>query len=81
MAELGSDSIKEHKELLSIINKYPWKEVLLVGGDFLNLEHPYHSFTTAKDAGSWLKNNKIDNAFLLLKGSRSIQMEGVLDYL
>jgi UDP-N-acetylmuramoyl-tripeptide--D-alanyl-D-alanine ligase len=75
MAELGKDSLEEHRKLLEQISKSNWKAVLLVGGDFLKLEHPYHSFENSEQAGSWLKQQKFDNSNFLVKGSRSVQME------
>ncbi|HJW15667.1 MAG TPA: UDP-N-acetylmuramoyl-tripeptide--D-alanyl-D-alanine ligase [Flavisolibacter sp.] len=80
MAELGATSIKEHEALIEEIKKYPWKDVILVGGDFMQIKHPFHQFTSSKEAGEWM-NGKYENAYLLIKGSRSMQMEKVLDYL
>ena len=34
MAELGKDSLDEHREVIELIDQYPWKKVVLVGGDF-----------------------------------------------
>jgi len=81
MAELGNASLEEHKQLVKEIAKYKWKEVILVGDDFLDTDHPYTNKKTAAEAGQLLQQHKIENAFLLIKGSRSIQMEKVLDYL
>jgi UDP-N-acetylmuramoyl-tripeptide--D-alanyl-D-alanine ligase len=81
MAELGKDSIEEHKNILKIIQENEWQNVLLVGGDFALLPHPFKQFATAADAGQWLKQKGIQHSFLLVKGSRSTQMEKVLDYL
>ncbi|MFI5123868.1 MAG: UDP-N-acetylmuramoyl-tripeptide--D-alanyl-D-alanine ligase [Chitinophagales bacterium] len=78
MAELGAASLTEHNDIVKLIAAYPWKEVLLVGGDFLKLEHPYHRFETAVAAGSWLKSRHFKNTSLLVKGSRSMGMEKVL---
>ena len=58
-----------------------WKEVLLVGGDFQKIDHPFRKFASATEAGSWLRQQKVQGACLLVKGSRSMQMEKVLDYL
>jgi UDP-N-acetylmuramoyl-tripeptide--D-alanyl-D-alanine ligase len=75
MAELGADSLKEHEEILRLIGEYPWKDVLLVGGDFLKIRHPYHSFPNAAEAGKWLKAARFENTYFLVKGSRSMGME------
>jgi UDP-N-acetylmuramoyl-tripeptide--D-alanyl-D-alanine ligase len=81
MAELGSDSIKEHQAILDEIKKYQWQDVILVGGDFMKMDHPFQRFDSSEKAGIWLKQHKTDNCFLLIKGSRSMKMEKVLEYL
>jgi UDP-N-acetylmuramoyl-tripeptide--D-alanyl-D-alanine ligase len=81
MAELGNGSVNEHQTIIEEIKQHKWKAVLLVGGDFLKASHSFHSFTKPEDAGEWLKNNNIQNDYLLVKGSRSMQMEKVLNYL
>jgi UDP-N-acetylmuramoyl-tripeptide--D-alanyl-D-alanine ligase len=81
MAELGNTSLEEHNLLIIEIAKHNWKKVILVGGDFLHIEHPYMSKKTAEDAGQLLQETKIENAFFLIKGSRSTAMEKILDYL
>lgn len=53
--------------------------MVLVGGDFLKIKHPFISFTTAAEAKSWLQSQNLENAHLLIKGSRSMKMETVLD--
>ncbi|MDB5196518.1 MAG: UDP-N-acetylmuramoylalanyl-D-glutamate--2,6-diaminopimelate ligase [Flaviaesturariibacter sp.] len=79
MAELGTESLQEHQNIIDEIRKYNWKEVVLVGGDFTKLDHPYRQFKTAAEAGNALQETK--DAFLLIKGSRSTGMEAVLNYL
>ncbi|MGZ3852527.1 MAG: UDP-N-acetylmuramoyl-tripeptide--D-alanyl-D-alanine ligase [Flavisolibacter sp.] len=81
MAELGTDSLKEHSSIIKEIDKYQWKDVLLVGGDFLKVDHTYRKFNSPTEAGEWLQNIKLRDAFFLIKGSRSMQMEKLLDYL
>ncbi|MFN2440307.1 MAG: UDP-N-acetylmuramoyl-tripeptide--D-alanyl-D-alanine ligase [Chitinophagaceae bacterium] len=81
MAELGKDSHEEHKQVIKEIARHQWEKVILVGGDFLKIDHPYLSKKNADEAGQLLKEQKIKNAFLLIKGSRSTKMEKVLDYL
>jgi len=81
MAELGEESLKEHQFILDKIKVHKWKNVLLVGGDFERLDHSFLRFSSSIKAGEWLKQNSIKNSFVLIKGSRSTQMEKVLDYL
>jgi UDP-N-acetylmuramoyl-tripeptide--D-alanyl-D-alanine ligase len=78
MAELGTESVKEHEGIVELISQYPWKEVVLVGGDFLVVKSPFRKFENAEAAASWYKEQKFDSSYLLIKGSRSMQMEKVL---
>lgn len=81
MAELGKESVQEHENLIREISNHQWDNVLLVGGDFLKTQHSYRSFTSPEEAGQWLKAQNIQGAYLLIKGSRSMQMEKVLNYI
>ncbi|MDP4246253.1 MAG: UDP-N-acetylmuramoyl-tripeptide--D-alanyl-D-alanine ligase, partial [Bacteroidota bacterium] len=78
MAELGPGSVGEHRRIIDLIRQYPWKEVALVGGDFLKTDHPWQRFENARQAGQWLKGLDLKNAYILIKGSRSMRMEEVL---
>ncbi|MBS1565815.1 MAG: UDP-N-acetylmuramoyl-tripeptide--D-alanyl-D-alanine ligase [Bacteroidetes bacterium] len=79
MAELGQESLAEHQGIIDLIGQYPWKHVVLVGGDFRKLRHPYIQFDNALEAGEWLRAQSLQNTALLIKGSRSMQMEKVLN--
>jgi UDP-N-acetylmuramoyl-tripeptide--D-alanyl-D-alanine ligase len=81
MAELGADSLKEHSSIVKEIDKHQWKDVILVGGDFMNVDHTYRKFPSSLEAGEWFLNNPPENSFLLIKGSRSMKMETLLEYL
>ena len=81
MAELGNDSLQEHQNIIKEIDKHQWKDVVLVGGDFMNVDHTYRKFNSADEAGEWCKKTKSEHSFFLIKGSRSMQMEKLLDYL
>lgn len=83
MAELGPESLEEHRQILDLIGQYPWEKVVLVGGDFQHIDHPYLRFDNARQAGGWLKEYLQQTGetgiYLLIKGSRSMKMEQVLD--
>jgi UDP-N-acetylmuramoyl-tripeptide--D-alanyl-D-alanine ligase len=81
MAELGSESIAEHEQIIRQIGSNVWKEVVLVGGDFLKIKHPYKSFMNSEEAGRWLLSRSFQNTVFLVKGSRSTKMEKVVESL
>jgi UDP-N-acetylmuramoyl-tripeptide--D-alanyl-D-alanine ligase len=78
MAELGAESIQEHEGIVNLIQQYPWKDVVLVGGDFLKIDHPFKKMASATEAAAWFRDQHFNNTYLLVKGSRSMQMEKVL---
>ena len=78
MAELGADSIEEHQAIVEQIGQHQWKAVALVGGDFLQIEHPYLSFTDAIAAREWFDKQRLENTTILVKGSRATGMERVI---
>jgi len=79
MKELGADTKKEHKALIELINKYSWKKVVLVGGEFEELEHNYENFDNSLQAKDWLKRQHFENTTILVKGSRGLMMEKVIE--
>ncbi len=78
MAELGEESLEEHKNIINLISKYNWSKVILVGGDFLKTSNPYTTLNNSSEAKEWLQKEKLQNASVLIKGSRSMQMEKIL---
>jgi UDP-N-acetylmuramoyl-tripeptide--D-alanyl-D-alanine ligase len=78
MMELGMDSIGEHENIISLIDQYKWKNVILVGGDFKNISHPYMYLDASESAAAWLTAQNFQNTYFLIKGSRSIQLENAL---
>lgn len=79
MAELGEESVEEHRQIIELISKHDWSEVALVGGDFLKTNHNYHSFNDATEAAIWFKEQNFSGAYILVKGSRSAAMEKILN--
>ena len=80
MAELGDQSLPEHQTLVELLQQYQWKKVALVGGDFLRVPHPYSSFSNAAAAADWFREQHFTHTHILIKGSRSMQMEKVLQF-
>jgi UDP-N-acetylmuramoyl-tripeptide--D-alanyl-D-alanine ligase len=78
MMELGSESIAEHAAIVSLLQAHSWHLVILVGGDFGHVAHGYKYFPNAAAAAEWLEKHPVTDALILLKGSRSMQMEMIL---
>jgi UDP-N-acetylmuramoyl-tripeptide--D-alanyl-D-alanine ligase len=81
MMELGEHSLAEHLALLQLIAGYSFESVVLVGDDFLahqNVVPQFIYFKTTAEAKAWLLQKNPTHAQLLIKGSRSMQMETVL---
>jgi len=79
MMELGADSRQEHQAILELIGKHPWQAVVLVGEPFGELHHPYRQFPDAASAAEWVRHQQFEHAQILVKGSRTMQMEKVLE--
>jgi UDP-N-acetylmuramoyl-tripeptide--D-alanyl-D-alanine ligase len=78
MKELGADSIQEHQDLIDYLQKFEWKQVILVGGDFKTCAHPYLFFETTDQAKNWILDQHFQQHTILIKGSRGIQMEKII---
>lgn len=79
MMELGAGSIEEHKNLIRLIKQYPWHTVVLVGGDFAKTGHGFTFFSNATEAKRWFQQQAFTQTHFLIKGSRSMQMEKILE--
>ena len=81
MMELGEYSIKEHSDIINLLVSLKLHNTILVGGDFENIKHPFSFFKTSAEAGSWVKDHKPNDSLILIKGSRGVKMEKILDFL
>lgn len=79
MMEMGDASLEEHEFLIKNLEQHKWSEVILVGGDFNKVPHNYHFFETAEQAVAWMKQQQFKKSTILIKGSRSMRMEKILD--
>ncbi|SKA08882.1 UDP-N-acetylmuramoyl-tripeptide--D-alanyl-D-alanine ligase [Chitinophaga eiseniae] len=78
MMELGADSVKEHEALVEQLQRHHWEAVVLVGGDFKKVNHPYIYLDSSAEAAKWLQQQQFRDTHILIKGSRSTGMEKVL---
>lgn len=79
MMELGAESLEEHKGIVSLIKQYPWKKVVLVGGDFAETHESFVFLPNSSETKNWLQQQGFEHTHFLVKGSRSMQMEKILE--
>lgn len=79
MMELGTESKNEHEAIISLIRQHQWKAVVLVGKNFNEIKNDFINLETSVQAREWFQNQHFEDAQILVKGSRSMQMEKVLE--
>ena len=81
MFELGASEIEEHQQIANFLWEANFKSVLLVGKLFHQVQTTYPQFKTFEDLKNHLKTDQPSNSHILIKGSRGMQLERVLDLL
>ena len=79
MMELGQESEKEHHAIISLITSYKWYKVILVGKEYKNVPPAVIHFKDVSEATNWFQSEKLQNAAILIKGSRSMAMEKIIE--
>jgi UDP-N-acetylmuramoyl-tripeptide--D-alanyl-D-alanine ligase len=82
MLELGDESPAEHQEIVNLVDASGFEKAILVGPDFTEAaKGKFSCFSTSDEALRWLREQHLTNFTILIKGSRGIKMEKVLDAL
>ncbi|WP_321318358.1 UDP-N-acetylmuramoyl-tripeptide--D-alanyl-D-alanine ligase [Labilibaculum sp.] len=83
MLELGSDARKEHLDLLQLIQDRQLQSVFLVGEIFteVNSNKQFKTFKNTAELILELEKTELLNQYILIKGSRGIRLEQVIEKL
>ena len=84
MFELGDDSAAEHRDLGRLLAELKLSQVLLIGSEMAGAasEAPAaHHFPTKAEATDWLRRNPVSNGLVLVKGSRGMALETLVELL
>ena len=84
MFELGAESLVEHKSIVDGLLNQNQIECCFVGNDFYTNKVDttnFNFFKTFDDFSDFLKNRKIENRMILIKGSRGMALERTLELL
>ena len=82
MFELGEDSDKEHINIINHCLGAGFSNVYLVGEAFIKVNNTnYPSFSSSRQLIEHLTKNPISDAFILIKGSRGMKLEKMVQHL
>ena len=81
MRELGDYSHLEHQNIVNMLAERKADTVFLVGKEYLQTTSPYPVFEHVEQLHKYLEEQPLKGKYILLKGSRSTQMEKLLDVL
>ena len=82
MLELGKDSEAEHGKIVEMIAASGIKKVMLVGQNFASVaKNGMSTFKNADELIPVLTNNKLNGCLILIKGSNSMKLTKVVEYL
>ena len=84
MFELGNYAAVAHQEILNQLEKTDLEQILIVGENFdrtKSNDPRVHSFPSLEAIKSFLTQRSIDETDILIKGSRGMTLESLLEYL
>ena len=84
MFELGSEAPKEHQYIVTYLEKNTIGKVFLVGKNFYKTKvtsNQIQQFESFEDFKKHLSHFPLKNCFILIKGSRGMALERVVDVL
>jgi len=83
MLELGKSAKIEHEKIIQLLQENSFNKVILVGSVYRTLQVPedFLQFKDVIELKVWLKKNKIEHSNVLIKGSRGIRLETIVENL
>ncbi|MFD1629959.1 UDP-N-acetylmuramoyl-tripeptide--D-alanyl-D-alanine ligase [Pseudopedobacter beijingensis] len=82
MFELGDESQAEHQTIVKQVGKHSFDEVIFIGKEFSKQQQaPFSFYTDVEVLKKHLENNPIEGALILLKGSRGMKLEQLMEQL
>ena len=83
MFELGSEAAKEHQEIVNFLESNFTKNIYIIGENFYktNSIESTHKLSSFEDLKLHLNALKLHNATVLIKGSRGMALERIMDFI
>ena len=81
MFELGDSAKIEHQEIADLATAMNFNSTFLIGENFFATNTNEKLFETFEDLSTYLKNTKLEKSSILIKGSRGMALERILELL
>jgi len=83
MFELGENTEKEHVKLINYVKDKSFNRIILIGKIFsvVNQTKQIPAFIDVDGFIKWLDKNPVKSSYILIKGSRGMKLEKIIDYL
>lgn len=81
MLELGDQAIKNHQEIIHLLELFDFKNCILIGDNFKKTKTHYQKISSTKKCLLLLQKTEIKNKIILIKGSRKMELEKLVKHL
>lgn len=81
MLELGDESAAEHSMILDFAKSLNFDQIITVGKHFKNAGSSETSFENTAELSTYLEKSKLQSKNVLLKASRGIALEKIVDFI
>ena len=81
MLELGEQSDMEHQNIIALLKEFKFENVYLVGSEFNKCKDSFVCYPQVNDLIGHFQTQPINDNYILIKGSRGIQLEKIIPYL
>jgi UDP-N-acetylmuramoyl-tripeptide--D-alanyl-D-alanine ligase len=81
MKELGEASREEHQKVVDYLKECGFDRVVLVGPEFAAATHSYQTFQHVDEVLADIRIHKPQGYYILIKGSNSMKLSQLLEYL
>ncbi|MGW9687290.1 UDP-N-acetylmuramoyl-tripeptide--D-alanyl-D-alanine ligase [Flagellimonas sp. 2504JD1-5] len=81
MFEMGPEAATEHQFIVDLARDHGFSKVFLVGENFFQTQTDFEKFKNFTDFQEYLNTNPLNGGSLLIKGSRGMALERVLELL
>lgn len=81
MFELGKDAEKEHQTIVDYTKELGFTDVYLIGENFSKTQTLFKKFNSFEDLKKNINTTSLDRGNVLIKGSRGMALERILEFL